>query len=201
MNVAAIGDNTLSGYNTYWLNITDEIGSWVTASSVNSLAWKLNADEKINRAGNKPLVHQALEISIFEPDLVIIAYGQDQICQGGSDPTGEIELAISILRKSFIILIPAQNLEAISNMQRDKSLCSHRCLAADAVETGLVNYTLAQLADGERVFYFPELEDSLVFQDDFNERDCINPSALGGSVFAKNVYNVFRNAIRGDRGR
>ena len=201
MNVAAIGDNTLSGLNLFWLNHASSEISWPTGSHVNSLAFKLRADEVINKSGNKSLVSQALEISIFKPDLVIIAYGQDQLCQGGTDPTGEVELAISILSKSFIILIPAQNLEAISNMQREKYLCSHRCLASSEIETGLVNYTLAQLADGERVFYFPEIEDSLVFQDDFNERDCINPSYLGGAQMTKNLYSIFRNEMRGHRGR
>ena len=200
MGIAAIGDDRLSGYNAFWWDTRSEVASWVTGSPTKSLARQLKANWTVNLAGKQSLISQALQVSSLEPDLVIIEYGQDQVCNGLGDPLPEIEMAIAILNKSYIILMPAYDLETISWMQRDKFLCAFRCPATSEIYAKMVNLELKELAS-DKVFYSEKLEDFLTLKEDYNKRDCINPSYLGGEAQAENVYHVFRNELRAVYGK
>lgn len=193
--LAVIGDDRLSGLNVFWLNHREEIGSWATGAHLYSFSRMMKIEETINRSGTKPLVFQALDVARYKPDVVIIEYGQDQLCRGEPFPVEEIEAAIKILFPSNILLMPPQNLAAIKNLHFTSHYCPFRCLAAS--EKAYYDATQKlKTKNGEHVVYLEDLEDSMVFFEDFNERDCINPSYLGGAQKAKNLYSIIRNDKR-----
>jgi hypothetical protein len=180
--------------NVFWLNHREEIGSWATGSHRRSLARLAGFEDTINKAGEGSLVSQALAVSAFEPEMVVIEYGQDQLCNAGPDPTGEIELAIAILHKSAIILMPAPDL---TQTPRTSVFCPFRCPAASEMETGLLNAALKEM-ESPRVRYMQPFENYPIM---VNERDCLNPSFRAGEAKAVNVFLLNRKMSRNKNGK
>jgi hypothetical protein len=196
-SIAVIGDERASGKNLFWLNETTKVGSWVTGSHRNSLARLAGFDETINKAGNTPLVFQALAISGLKPDVVVIEYGQNELCKGEQTNIEETIRAINILQTSLILLMPAPHLESIAKLQRNSTFCTYRCPAADDNEADLINLALENLQS--QTVRFVDFEG--VYKEDYNQFDCINPSLQGGEAKALAVNSIKRKTKADKNGK
>lgn len=202
MTIGAIGDDRISGFNTFWFQAQGYIANWVSGSPPKSLThWLGPAWEPVNRAGKDSLISQALDISHFAPDIVVIQYGQDQVCQGVGDPLSEIEMAVDIFlnvnNRSFIVLMPAPRLERVRKVMAYHSTCFLSCAAASDERAELINLGMEMLAKKyDRVIFLDEMDHRLVYDGDFNLNDCRNPSMIGAEVFAYDTFTLMQKYIK-----
>ena len=200
MTIGLIGDSRGTGANSVYMNLETWEMNWFNGAPGKSLQRLLGDQwEAVNLASNQPLVFQALEMTHYDPDMVLIQYGQAQLCQG-QDPTDEIELAVNILRDAkpwtFIVLLPAPRLEQMRYVMRYSSFCAFQCSAAQDDYSDLVNMAMEQLDEGERVLYLAELERRTILGFEQSRYDCINPSSRGAESYALDVYGSLKERIK-----
>lgn len=199
MTIGLIGDSRGTGANVIHFRHSMWEFNWFNGTPGVSLQNLLGDTwESVNLASDKPLVSQALQMSHFEPDMVLIQYGQAQLCNG-LDPTDEIELAVRILRDAkpwtIVVLLPAPRLEETRYVMRYSSFCAFRCPGARDDYSDFVNMALDEMADEERVLYLSELERRSILGFELTKYDCINPSVLGARSYARDVFDTLRQRI------